>query len=195
MRFYGATMTVNYSASGTAYTITASSSVASTTVTPDSQELINGEEAVVRIDTPNVDDIVVTDNGVEVNDLLEQHQVPTGGTVSAVPASYTTSGSISGTRYRNTVGCGVDNPSGQTGNDYCGSSGSTATIYYHFNFDDIPDEATITSMTVRAYGHLENASQSNEVARLNTYYGTTAKGTVTEYTSTSNQIKTIPAGN
>ena len=188
-------MTVNYSVLGTAYTITASSSVASTTVTPDSQELMNGEEAIVRIDTPNVDDIIVTDNGAEVNDLLEQHQVPTGGTISAVPASYTTSGSISGTRYRDTVGHGVDNPSSQTGNDYCGSSGSTATIYYHFNFDDIPDEATITSMTVRAYGHLENTSQSREVARLNTYYGTTAKGTVTEYTSSSSQIKTIPAGN
>ena len=195
VRFYGATMTVNYSVSGTAYTITASSSVASTTVTPDSQELINGQEAIVRIDTPNVDDIVVTDNGIEVNDLLEQHQVPTGGTISAVPVSYTTSGSISGTRYRDTVGCGVNNPSSQTGNDYAGSSGSTATIYYHFNFDDIPDEATITSMTVRAYGHLESTSNSSEVARLNTYYGTTAKGTVTEYTSTSNQTKTIPAGN
>lgn len=188
-------MTVEYSVSGTAYTITASSSVASTTATPDSQELINGEEAIVRIDTPNIDDIVVTDNGIEVNDLLEQHQAPTGGTISAVPASYTTSGSISGTRYRDTIGHGVDNPSSQSGNDYCGSSGSTATIYYHFNFDDIPDEATITSMTVRAYGHLESTSSNSEVAELNTYYGTTAKGTATEYTSTSSQIRTIPAGN
>ena len=188
-------MTVNYSVQGTAYTITASSSIASTTVTPDSQELINGQEAIVRIDTPNVNDIIVTDNGVEVNDLLEQHQVPTGGTISAVPASYTTSGSISGTRYQHTVGCGIDNPSGQSGNDYAGSSGSTATIYYHFNFDDIPDEATITSMTVQAYGHLESTSNNSEVAELNTYYGTTAKGTVTKYTSSSSQIKTIPAGN
>lgn len=188
-------MTVDYTVQGTAYTVTASSSIASTTVEPASQELIGGEEAVVRIDTPNVDDIVVTDNGVEVNDLLEQHQVPTGGTISAVPASYTTSGSISGTRYQSTVGHGVDNPSSQTGNDYSGSSGSSAIIYYHFNFDDIPDNATITSMTVQAYGHLESTSNSSEIAELNTYYGTTAKGTVTEYTSTSSQIKTIPAGN
>ena len=193
MRFYGATMTVDYSVSGTAYTITASSSVASTTVTPGSQELINGQEAIVRIDTPNVNDIIVTDNGVEVNDLLEQHQVPTGGTISAVPASYTTSGSISGNKYQHTVGCGVDNPSGQTGNDY--ASSNEAIIYYHFNFDDIPDNATITSMTVQAYGHLESTSNNSEVAELNTYYGTTAKGTVTKYTSTSSQIKTIPAGN
>lgn len=193
VRFYGATMTVDYSVSGTAYTITASSSVASTTVTPGSQELINGQEAIVRIDTPNVNDIIVTDNGVEVNDLLEQHQVPTGGTISAVPASYTTSGSISGNKYQHTVGCGVDNPSGQTGNDY--ASSNEAIIYYHFNFDDIPDNATITSMTVQAYGHLESTSNNSEVAELNTYYGTTAKGTVTKYTSTSSQIKTIPAGN
>lgn len=194
LRFYGATFTVNYSLQGIEYTIAATSNVSGTTVEPATQDILEGGDISVFIYTNSIDDLEITDNDNDISGVLIQHQTPTGGTISAVPASYTTSGSISGTRYQSTVGCGVDNPSSQTGNDYAGSSGSTAIIYYHFNFDDIPDNATITSMTVQAYGHLESTSQSNEVAELNTYYGTTAKGTVTEYTSTSSQTKTIPAG-
>ena len=193
-RFYGATFTVNYSVNGTAYTITASSSTNLATVTPATQDIISGGEGAIRIDTDSINDITVTDNGTDVTSQLITKQVETGGTIEAVPASYTTSGSISGTRYQSTVGCGVDNPSSQTGNDYCSSSGSTATIYYKFDFSEIPDNATIESMTVQAYGHLESTSNSSEKAELNVYSGTTAKGTAVSYTSTSNAIKTISPG-
>ena len=194
LRFYGATFTVSYSLQGIEYTIAATSNVSGTTVEPATQDILEGRNTSVFIYTNSIDDLEITDNNIDILEDLIQHQTPTGGTFSAVPVSYTTSGSISGTKYQATVGCGVDNPSSQSGNDYCGSNGSTATIYYHFNFNDIPDNATITSMTVQAYGHLESTSQSSEVARLNTYHGTTAKGTNTEYTSTSNQTITIPAG-
>ena len=194
IRFYGATFTVEYSLQGTQYTIAATSSVSGVTVDPATQDIIEGGDATVSIYADNIADLSITDNDIDISGDLVQHEVPTGGTVSSVPESYTTSGSISGTRYQSTVGHGVDNPSTQTGNDYAGSSGSTATIYYHFNFDEIPDNATITSMTVQAYGHLENASQSSEKAELNTYHGTTAKGTAVSYTSTTSSIKTITPG-
>lgn len=193
-RFYGATFTVNYSISGTAYTITATSSVSGVTVEPSTQELLEGGNGVITINAASLDDVTVLDNNADITTDLIRKEKSTGGTVEAVPASYTTSGSISGTRYQSTVGCGVDNPSSQTGNDYSSSSGSSATIYYHFNFDDIPSDAAITSMTVQAYGHLESTSNSNEIAKLNTYYGTTAKGTEISYTSTSNQLRTIDPG-
>ena len=193
-RFYGATFTVNYSVNGTAYTITASSSTNLATVTPATQDIISGGEGAIRIDTDSINDITVTDNGTDITNQLITKQVETGGTAEAVPASYTTSGNISGTRYQSTVGCGVDNPSSQTGNDYCNSSGSTAIIYYKFDFSEIPDNATIESMTVQAYGHLESTSNSSEKAELNVYSGTTAKGTAVSYTSTSNAIKTITPG-
>ena len=192
--FYGADLTINYSLQGTAYTIAATSHVSGVTTDPATQEVMEGADATISIYASSIDELEITDNDVDIKGELVQHEVPTGGTVSQVPASYTVSGSVSGTKYQSTVGCGVDNPSSQTGNDYCSSNGSTATIYYHFNFDDIPDEATITSMTVQAYGHLENASQSSEVARLNTYYGTTAKGTAVSYTSTTSSIKEISPG-
>ena len=193
-RFYGATFTVNYSVSGTAYTITASSSTSLATITPATQDIMSGEEGTVRIDTDSINDITVTDNGTDITNQLITKEVETGGTVEAVPTSYTTSGNISGTRYQDTVGHGVDNPSSQTGNDYCNSSGSSATIYYKFDFSEIPDNATITDMTVKAYGHLENSSYSSERADLNVYSGTTAKGTTVSYTSTTSSIKEIPAG-
>ena len=193
-RFYGATFTVNYSVDGIAYTIGATSNVTGTTVDPATQEVMEGQDAVVTIYSSAIDGLTITDNNNDISNELVQHEMPTGGTMSAVPASYTTSGSISGTRYQSTVGCGVNNPSSQTGNDYCSSSGSTATIYYHFNFDDIPDNATIESMSVQAHGHLENTSNSSEKAELNTYYGTTAKGTAVSYTSTSSQTINITPG-
>lgn len=193
-RFYGATFTVEYSINGTAYTINATSNVSGVTVSPSTQELLKGEDGIITINADSLDDVTVLDNDIDVTSELIRKTMPTGGTVTAVPASYTTSGSISGTRYQSTVGHGVDNPSTQTGNDYCSSSSSSATIYYKFNFDDIPDNATITSMTVQAYGHLESTNNSSEIARLNTYYGTTAKGTQVSYTSTSNQTLTITPG-
>lgn len=193
-RFYGATFSVEYSINGTAYTINATSSVDGITVEPATQELLGGNDGLITIYANSLDDVTVLDNDIDVTNNLIQKTVPTGGTIKAVPASYTTSGSISGTRYQSTVGHGVDNPSSETGNDYCSSNGSSATIYYHFNFDDIPDNATITSMTVQAYGHLENSSHSNEIAELNTYYGTTAKGTQVSYTASSSQLITISPG-
>jgi len=176
-RFYGATFSVEYSINGTAYTINATSNIDGITVEPATQEILSGNDGLITIHANSLDDVTVLDNDIDVTNILIQKTVSTGGTIAAAPASYTTSGSISGTRYQSTIGHGVDNPSNQTGNDYSGSSGSSATIYYHFNFDDIPDNATIVSMTVQAYGHLENTSYSNEIAELNTYYGTIAKGT------------------
>lgn len=194
IRFFGAVLTVEYTFQGTAYTITAASSVSGITVEPATQDIIEGNSAEVIINADSLDDLEITDNDNDISHLLVRHNVDTGGTISQVPASYTTSGSISGTRYTAAVGHSVEDPATQTGNDYCSSSGSTATIYYHFDFSDIPEEATIDSMTVQVIGHLESTSQSNEHAELNVYYGTTAKGTETEFTSTSNAIKTITPG-
>lgn len=192
--FYGATLSITYAIEGMEYTVTAVSETDGATVEPLAQNIMEGNSATVTIYASSLDDIVVKDNEIDVTENLVQHTTPTGGTLSQAPASYTVSGSVSGTRYRDTVGHTVDNPSSQSGNDYCSSSGSTATIYYHFDFSDLPDNATITSMTVQAHGHLENSSNSNEVAELNVYNGTTAKGTAISYTSTSSQTRTISPG-
>jgi len=191
--FYGADLTINYSINGTAYTITASSSVASATVTPASQEVMSGEEAIVRIDAANIDDVVVTDNGIEVNNLLEQHQVETGGALSKTAESQTTSGIQSGTSYAAyAVGRSAENPYSSTNNMYA-SSGSNGYVTYSFDFSDIPNNATITNIEVKGYGHRESSSVSSSYkAMVSLYSGSTQKGDDYELTSTSNYLFTVP---
>jgi hypothetical protein len=62
---------------------------------------MGGETVEFTIDpgTVSIDDLKVTDNDSEVTSSLIRHTVPTGDTISAVPASYTVSGSVSGTKY------------------------------------------------------------------------------------------------
>jgi len=114
-------------------------------------------------------------------------------TLTSYPTAYETSGSISGTKYRNAIGKGSDT-SAVSGNDYAsGSSSSKAYIYYSFDFDSIPDSATIDSVECTVKGHAENTSRSTCNVQL--YVGTsTAKGSSSKFTSTSAQTLTLTTG-
>ena len=112
-------------------------------------------------------------------------------TTSSYPTAYTTSGSINGTRYKNAIGKGADT-SAVSGNDYAnGGSSSQAHIDYEFEFD-IPEDATIVSVACQVKGHAENTSRST--ASLQLYAGSTAKGSVSKFTSTSAQTVTLTTG-
>lgn len=111
--------------------------------------------------------------------------------VYSYPTSYTTSGSISGTKYKNAIGKGADT-SAVSGNDYAGgSSSSKAYIYYAFEFE-IPENATIDDVECRVKGHLENTSRST--ANLQLFAGSTAKGSASKFTSTSAQTVILNTG-
>lgn len=114
-------------------------------------------------------------------------------TATSYPTSYETSGSISGTRYKNAIGKGSDT-SAVSGNDYAsGNSSSKAYIYYSFDFDAIPENATIDSVECTVKGHAENTSRSTCNVQL--YVGTsTAKGSSSKFTSTSAQTLTLTTG-
>lgn len=114
--------------------------------------------------------------------------------VSSYPTAYTKSGTIKGTRYKNAIGKGADT-SAVSGNDYSSSSGSHAQIYYSFDFSDIPSDATIVSVECQVKGHCESTSASNRRARCQLYVGTsTAKGSYTDFSSTSAQTLTLDTG-
>lgn len=115
-------------------------------------------------------------------------------TATSYPTSYTTSGSISGTRYKNAIGKGSDT-SAVTGNDYCSSRNSYANIYYAFDFSAIPDGSDIVSVECSVKGHAESTSSSGHRARCQLYVGTsTAKGSYTDFTSTSAQTISLTTG-
>lgn len=133
----------------------------------------------------------ITDNGENVKDKLVSHSSNPTDKLSSYPKSYTTSGSISGTRYKNCIGKGSSTTA--TGNDYSsGDSNSTATITYSFDFSQLPLDAIIQSIEVKVGGHAENASRST--ATLQLYSGSTAKGGQSKFTSTSKQVITMTPG-
>ena len=112
-------------------------------------------------------------------------------TATSYPTAYATTGTINGTKYKNAIGKGADT-SAVSGNDYSnGGSSSTATIDYSFEFD-IPEEADIISVACQVKGHAENTSRST--ANLQLYAGSTAKGSVSKFTSTSAQTVTLTTG-
>lgn len=197
-RFYGATITVNYSVNGTAYTIGATSNVSGITVDPASQELMGGEDATISIYASSLDNIAVTDNDVDVTNELEQHVMPTGGSATTVLGSYSlVSGSFNGsgaTYFSGLVGAGVDHTK-TTSNYYSGGSGTIAVFTYELNFADIPSNATITELYCQVNGHAESTSNSSEYMCAQLVSGSTTLSEELNFKSigTSNSTQTITA--
>lgn len=215
-RFYGATLTVNYSVDGIEYEINASSETSLATVDPSSQEILQGGSGIVKIETDNIGDIVVEDNGADVTDQLVVKQKTTSGTTSNLALTNTTTGVSStatsfymssnnpGYTHINLAGgysAESPNPSLPTGTDtgdyvYVkdgGSNNTTGWIIYSFDFSSIPLNATITSMEVKCYGAKEEAgtSDSKHIAKIGLYSNNTLKSTEQEFTSYTNQLITI----
>lgn len=113
-------------------------------------------------------------------------------TATSYPVSYTTSGDIKGTRYKKAIGKGADTSALSGNDDSDGDSSSTAHIDYKFEFEGVPENATIDSVTCQVKGHLRSTSRST--ANLQMYCGSTAKGTQTKFTSTSAQTITVSCG-
>lgn len=196
---YGATITISYSA--TSYDVTLTNN---TTATASLSETTVAEGGSVDVNIDTLTGITVTDNGVNVTNSFGT--VPSG-TISQVPSStFTTGFSASGTNfYQNSsttstswleyaIGHSAESPysTSNTNNTYAKPEGQTAWINYHFDFSDIPSAATIDSVSVKVYGARENSSiDTSHVARFQCYSGSTAKGTIQNFTSTSNSAVTV----
>lgn len=209
--FYGATLTVNYTYQETVYEINATSEYTDATVAPSSQEVESGGTATVRLDVSSIDNIVVTDNGEDVTDLFETKIKVTSGTTSKYAESFTTglsannasfylSANQTGTsRLEYPIGNTAENPHSQSDTGYTyvkDGNNNTATgwINYEFDFSEIPQGATIKSVTIKCYGSRENSTtDSTHMARFQAYCGNTAKGSSQEFTSTS--LSTITLSN
>ena len=187
-RFFGAILTVDYTVNGMAYTITTTSSVDGDTVTPASVELREQSVAVIHVNATDITNKILTDNDNDVTSSLVYTPANTGGTLVKYPESVTTSGTISGLHYMTTLEHGVSDPSGETNLDYTSVGDSTAMLYYHFDFSDLPDSAVITNITVQVRYKVGGTSYAQTV---NTYNGTSAIGTAETITSTTETTMTM----
>ena len=196
---YGATITVSYTV--TAHDITISNST-SATVTASESAVAEGGSVDIYADT--LSGITVKDNGMDVTSQFVQ---ASDDTVSAVPGSDVTTGfSDSGAAFyqssstssdswlRYAIGHSAESPysTSNTSNTYVKPEGDTGWMSYPFDFSEIPAGATIQSVSVKVYGARENATvDSTHVARFQCYSGSTAKGTIQDFTSTSNSLVTV----
>lgn len=86
LRVYGADMTVNYTYQEVTYSVTVSNST-SVDVFPTSQEVVKGDNAVVRADS--VTGLTITDNGVDVtNQFIYSEESAESYSVTNITSSY-----------------------------------------------------------------------------------------------------------
>lgn len=198
---YGAEIEVTYTVP-VYHNMTVTNNTSATVSPTGTTSILEGEDFVVSTNT--LSGITVTDNLVDVTNQFTQ---ATGGTVSATPGSTFTTGfsSSSGNFYQSSsttstswlqyaIGHSAESPysTSNTNNTYVKPEGSTGWINYHFDFSDIPLSATIDSVSVKVYGAREDSTiDSTHVARFQCYSGSTAKGTIQNFTSTSNGSVTI----
>ena len=199
---YGAEILVDYTVP-VYHSITVQNST-SADVQASESSVLEGSDVVISTDT--LTGITVTDNGTDVTSQFVQE---TGGTVSktasgSLDKTFTDSGgafyissSSSTTQYLEyAIGHTAESP-GNTGtqNTYVKGSASgnstTGDAIYSFDFSEIPSNATITSVTVKCYGAVEDSSQSTSHADITLYSGSTQKSTTQKFTSSTNSIITI----
>ena len=200
--FYGADLTVNYTVNGVEYEVTATSEYNGASVSPSSQFILQGEDAIVRIDTDTLDNMVLEDNGVDATDSL-QYVAPQAGTLTftAIPSSfdytnsvYDTSEGTNGVYDTNYIDNGLTNHTSTTRAAIYATKGSNADTYIYYNFDcsEIPRDATITSVScqVKAGNQGTNYYSSN-YRQVQLCAGTTTKGSSQSVTGSNTSPTTV----
>ena len=218
--FYGASITINYSVSGTAYEITSISNTDLVeSIDPEgTTDVMSGDDYSLKIYADTFGDFIVEDNGVDVtNQLVQKEITDTGGTIDAVALSnYDTEFSSNGAQfYASSTSTGPvngvlaigytaesPNPNTPTGTgvgnymyvkDSSGGGSATGSLVFNFDFSSIPENAIIESVSISAYGCQESDSSSSDtdVCKLGAYSGNILKGSEQDITRTSNGITTM----
>lgn len=114
-----------------------------------------------------------------------------GSTVEAYPASYTSSNMSSTSNASKCIGVSAEDGSA-TGNMYSSGSSTTGVVEYSFDLSSIPSNATISSVSCDVMAHEENSSRSTFTLQL--YSGSTAKGSATTVSGTSNTVYSLSCG-
>ena len=193
---YGAEINVTYTTLPS-YTVTASSEVTGVTVSPASQSITQGESAEITINTNDISDYELTDNGNDVTSSVVYHHDAGGShTEDNVLGTYTlVSGGFNGSGasyFQGLVGKG-HTASTTTTNYYSSGNGTIAVFTYDVSFDNIPSNATITSCYAMVSGHAESTSQSSEYMCAQIRSGSTELSSELNFKSvgTSNSTQTI----
>lgn len=189
IRFYGATLSITYSIQGTEYEVVSTLATdAVDSIDPAGQTWVfGGDSYVLNIFVDSSEGIEVTDNGVEVTEqLVLTHSQGDSSTYTCVPASYDSVNSDYASTYTGSYTDGLSAYNDST--RFCVYVDQTAyaeaKLTYNFDCSDIPQNATITSVTCKAGAACYSNGQYFDTRTVQLYSGSTAKGTATTITGT-----------
>lgn len=187
---YGAEIEVDYTLP-TPCTITSTLSGNGTIQPSGAYSTYEGAEYELTITPTNKSDTVtVTHNGTDVTSQLVAHG--SEHTAALTASDYETSGIQSGSSYAGyCIGHTAEEPYSSTSNMYASDEGYAD---YSFDFSSIPSNATIESITVKAYGHRESATiDSSHISQIAIYNGSTKISDDVDFPSTSSTLITCEA--
>lgn len=162
MYFYGAELTVDYSA-GAPATVT-STLTGDGTINPSgaTSTTVNSEYTLTITPTNKSDTVTAAKNGTNITSSLVAHYSETSanrvlGTYSLVSGGFNGSGA---TYFQGIVGNGVD--ASQTTSNYYSSGSSTQAVFTYDMSFTLPSNANITRVYCEVNGHAESTSNSSE---------------------------------
>lgn len=176
--FKGADITIGYSYTETTYDVSLTNN-SSVTVTASASTAVAGETVTITANT--LDGITVTDNNTNVN---SQFVLVSTDSDSAYPTSNTNS-NFTLTNIDNAY-----NDSDSTTYATLQLAGSTTgTIYFNFPSISLPSGATLQSVACSATLQFNaNGSSSGFTSSFQTYAGSTAKGSATQWVSSGSNV-------
>lgn len=188
VRIYGATLSVNYSISGTEYEIVSTLATdAVDSIDPAGQTYVMGGNTYeLSIHTDSIDDITVEDNGSDVtNQLVPVHSAGESSTDTFIPTSFDSVNSVYDGVYNNlepSNGLTSHTDSNCTCVYVAQTAYAEAKLIYNFNCSAIPQDAIITSVTCIAAAACYSSGQYFDTKTLQLYSGNNAKGSAVTIT-------------
>ena len=187
---YGAEIEVDYTLP-TPCTVTSTLSGNGTIQPSGAYSTYEGTEYELTITPTNKSDTVTaTRDGTDITDQLVAHGV--GNTAELTATDVDTVDIQSGSSYASyCIGYTAEDPYSSSSNMYASDEGYAN---YSFDFSSIPNNATIESITVNAYGHRESATiDSTHISQIAIYNGTTKISDDVDFPSTSSTLITCEA--
>ena len=200
---YGAEILVEYETPDY-YSVTAASTVNGVSILPATQSIRETNSATVTIDVNDFSDYTLTDNDIDVTSSVVQHAASAEEqSATFIPSSFDYSNSNydvdsdesnanNGVYSTNYIENGLTD---HTSSSRCAlysntGSGTQSWMYYNFDCSNIPENATIDSVTCQVKAGTQGSNYySSYVVQLAT--GTTLKGSSTSVTGSNTSPSTV----
>lgn len=185
MYIYGAEIEVDYTLP-VYHSVTVTNNVTGVEISPMGSTVLEGSNLTLTIDTDDISDYVLTDNGTDITSQTVR-TIPSANT-DCVLRSYTGLSNFTTSNMSNAYN-GSDNTTYAQLTIAGSSSGVTGYIYWLFDTSTLPSDAVIQSISCNVTLQFNaNSSSSGFTSTVQMYTGTTAKGSATTWVSSGSNV-------